>query len=226
MLQGIIPVSISANLIKKAHQPTFISGRLLANQMLGQDNEGLITRREYLQYFSTLAIETDKILIADAQSGFGNEISAWTTADELGSAGAKYIIVNDQSWPSLSNRVLKTVFEQDLINRIRACMEGSKDYGIEIIPKLEGVSRYGYEGLVYRIQLLLELGLSQIVVSRLDKEILSCLTQEPFFDELGIELDDKKISVEESKRLNPKFIIPTFQTINKFNEIEAQILDI
>lgn len=224
MLQGILPVSISANLIKKAHHPTFISGRLLANQMLGQDNEGLITRREYLQYFSTLAIETDKTLIADAQSGFGNEISAWTIADELGSAGAKYIIVNDQLWPSLSKRISGAVTEQSLSKRIKASLVGSKDYGVEIIPKLEGISQYGYEGLIYRIQLLLKLGISQIIVSRIDKDILSRLTLEPFFDRLGVELDNNQLSIKETSKLNPKFIIPIFQTINKIQELE--ILDI
>lgn len=49
MLKGIIPVSVSARLIRncKKSTPVFVSGRLLSLMTLGRDNEGLITRREY-----------------------------------------------------------------------------------------------------------------------------------------------------------------------------------
>lgn len=107
MLKGIIPVSVSARLTRncKKSTPVFVSGRLLSLMTLGKDNEGLITRREYLQYFTTLSIETDAVLIADGQTGFGNELSARMTVEELGNAGAKYLVINDQIWPSTSVKI-------------------------------------------------------------------------------------------------------------------------
>ena len=67
MLKGLIHTTASADLMEKVdnNEPIFVSGRLLAKLMLGKDNEGLISRREYLQYFSNFFIETGKNLIAD-----------------------------------------------------------------------------------------------------------------------------------------------------------------
>lgn len=155
MLKGIIPVTISANLIKnlESDQPLFVSGRLLAIMTLGKDNEGLITRREYLQYFNTLSIETEATLIADGQSGFGNELSAWTTAKELGNAGARYLVLNDQKWPATSTEIASTLAKKMFMNMVKAAVAGGKDYDLQIIPKLEGITKYGYAELISRIEL-------------------------------------------------------------------------
>lgn len=227
MLKGIIPVAVSAELINKADGcPVFVSGRLLARLMLGKDNEGLIARREYLQYFSTVAIETDANLIADAQSGFGNEMSAWTAANELASAGAKYLMINDQIWPSNSKKVSGIVSEEDLLNRVKAAKDGGNELKLEVIPKLEGINRYGYEGLVYRIQILLKMGVKQIVVSRIKLDDLEKLSHEKFFKNLGFELDDKNISLGDIKKVNSQFIIPVYQVMEIITKSDKQVLSL
>ena len=136
MLKGLIHTTASADLMEKVdnNEPIFVSGRLLAKLMLGKDNEGLISRREYLQYFSNFFIETGKNLIADGQSGFGNEMAVWQTAYELGNAGANYLVINDQIWPSTSIKIAETVSETDFINRIRAAVDGGEEFELKVIP--------------------------------------------------------------------------------------------
>lgn len=111
------------------------------------DNEGLITRREYLQYFTTLSIETDAVLIADGQTGFGNELSARMTVEELGNAGAKYLVINDQIWPSTSVKISGSIAKKIFINTVKAAIYGAEDYNLQVVPKLEGIIK-SYSGIV------------------------------------------------------------------------------
>lgn len=228
MLKGLIHTTASADLMEKVdnNEPIFVSGRLLAKLMLGKDNEGLISRREYLQYFSNFFIETGKNLIADGQSGFGNEMAVWQTAYELGNAGANYLVINDQIWPSTSIKIAETVSETDFINRIRAAVDGGEEFELKIIPKLEGFDTYGYEGLVYRIQLLLKAGIKQILVSRLDLESLKKIRNEQFFSKLGFEISDSKIIYQEVKDYGFAFLIPTVPTINLIDQCENKMLQL
>lgn len=228
MLKGLIHTTASADLMEKVdnNEPIFVSGRLLAKLMLGKDNEGLISRREYLQYFSNFFIETGKNLIADGQSGFGNEMAVWQTAYELGNAGANYLVINDQIWPSTSIKIAETVSETDFINRIRAAVDGGEEFELKVIPKLEGFDTYGYEGLVYRIQLLLKAGIKQILVSRLDLESLKKIRNEQFFSKLGFEISDSKIIYQEVKDYGFTFLIPTVPTINLIDQCENKMLQL
>lgn len=228
MLKGLIHTTASADLMEKVdnNEPIFVSGRLLAKLMLGKDNEGLISRREYLQYFSNFFIETGKNLIADGQSGFGNEMAVWQTAYELGNAGANYLVINDQIWPSTSIKISETVSETDFINRIKAAVDGGEEFELKVIPKLEGFDTYGYEGLVYRIQLLLKAGIKQILVSRLDLESLKKIRNEQFFSKLGFEISDSKIIYQEVKDYGFAFLIPTVPTINLIDQCENKMLQL
>lgn len=226
MLNGIIPVSVSARLIKNCKKgiPTFVSGRLLSLLTLGEDNEGLITRREYLQYFATLSIETDEAMIADGQTGFGNELSAWTTADELGNAGAAYLVINDQVWPSTSVKISGAITQEVFINTVKAAINGAKDYDLQVIPKLEGINEYGYSELTSRIQALLQLGIKQIIVSRTSKNDLLKLKETAFFTHLGVALDDRAVSLAEAREVKPSFILPVIQTIDRIEKADNEIL--
>lgn len=227
MLKGIIPVTISANLIKnlESDQPLFVSGRLLAIMTLGKDNEGLITRREYLQYFNTLSIETGAALIADGQSGFGNELSAWTTAKELGNAGARYLVLNDQKWPSTSIEIAGTISEKVFINMVKAAVAGGKDYDLQIIPKLEVITKYGYAELISRIELLLKMGIKQIIVARLTRKELVQLKAEKFFSKIGIELDNTDLDLKEVQKFKPTFIVPVESVIANTLSSEQQLYE-
>lgn len=227
MLKGIIPVTISANLIKnlESDQPLFVSGRLLAIMTLGKDNEGLITRREYLQYFNTLSIETGATLIADGQSGFGNELSAWTTAKELGNAGARYLVLNDQKWPSTSIEIAGTISEKVFISMVKAAVAGGKDYDLQIIPKLEGITKYGYAELISRIELLLKMGIKQIIVARLTRKELVQLKAEKFFSKIGIELDNTDLDLKEVQKFKPTFIVPVESVIANTLSSEQQLYE-
>ena len=227
MLKGIIPVTISANLIKNlgSDEPLFVSGRLLAIMTLGTDNEGLITRREYLQYFSTLIIETEATLIADGQSGFGNELSAWTTAKELGNAGARYLVLNDQKWPATSTEIAGTLAKKIFMNMVKAAIAAAKDYDLQIIPKLEGITKYGYAELISRIELLLKMGIKQIIVARLNRNEIAQLKAEKFFPKIGIELDNTDLDLKEVQNFKPTFIVPVESTIASTLSAEQQLYE-
>lgn len=218
MLKGIIPAVGTADSIKALDSSKdtayFLSGRLVSRVLFGSDNEGLIALSEYSQILRDVKIETDRLIIADAQSGFGNALSMWNAAIELDRSGADYLMMNDQLWPSHSESISGSDDAAALLGKVKAAVDGSSDSGVEVIVKLEGISNYGYEGLVNRIKLVLKGGVSQVVVARISKEELRKLSHEDFYDKLGVELDDDRLSLEEAKSLKPTFIIPVKATLD------------
>lgn len=171
-----------------------------------------------------MSIETDAVLIADGQTGFGNELSARMTVEELGNAGAKYLVINDQIWPSTSVKISGSIAKKIFINTVKAAIYGAEDYNLQVVPKLEGINEYGYSELLNRIQALLQLGITQIIVSRSNKSDLLKLKQTAFFNHLGIALDDRAISFTEARELKPSFILPVRQTIDQIEKADNEIL--
>lgn len=116
--------------------------------------------------------------------------------------------------------MLKKIF----INTVKAAIYGAEDYNLQVVPKLEGINEYGYSELLNRIQALLQLGITQIIVSRSNKSDLLKLKQTAFFNHLGIALDDRAISFTEARELKPSFILPVRQTIDQIEKADNEIL--
>lgn len=226
MLKGIIPAVGTADLIKHLNDQKrtyFLSGRLVAKALLGSDNEGLIALSEYSQVLRDVKIETDQPIIADAQSGFGNPLSMWNTAIELDRSGADYLMMNDQKWPSHSESISGSDDDASLLGKIKAAIDGSSDSGVKVIVKLEGFANYKYEGLVQRIKLALKAGAEAVVVARVNKDQLQKLSQEDFYDHVGVEIDDEKLTLSDAKSLKPAFIIPVTTTLEAIKNSQAEI---
>lgn len=226
MLKGIIPAVGTADLIKSLsneERTYFLSGRLVANALLGSDNEGLLALSEYSQVLRDVKIETDQPIIADAQSGFGNPLSMWNAAIELDRSGADYLMMNDQKWPSHSETISGSDDDASLLGKIKAAIDGSSDSGVKVIVKLEGIDNYGYDGLCQRIKLALKAGAEAVVVARINKNQMQKLSEEDFYKNIGVELDDKKISLIEAQALQPTFIIPVTTTLNAIKNSQEKI---
>lgn len=216
MLKGVIPAVGSADEVKaygNKSQIKFLSGRLVTQTLLGSDNEGLISLSEYSQHFRNTHVETDNPLIADGQSGFGNPLSMWNTGIELGRSNADYMMINDQSYPSHSKEVSGVDDEETLLGKVKSALDGTEKWNVEVIVKFESIKEYGIEGLVKRIKLVKKAGVKEIVVSRFNKELLEELSKSINLNEIGLELDDEEVSLDEVKKFEPMFIIPVTATL-------------
>ncbi|WP_051006359.1 isocitrate lyase/phosphoenolpyruvate mutase family protein [Liquorilactobacillus vini] len=150
-LSGEIAVAANAVEIRQAVQQNvaaiFISGRLLANRLIGQDDEGLLSLSEYAHFFRNMCLTTNVPLIADGQAGFGNPLNTYETAQELIRSGANYLVLNDQKYPSHSQIPNSPEDLVEFLGKIKACQDSLQATDCQIILKFDGIAIYGLNGL-------------------------------------------------------------------------------
>ena len=150
----------------------------------------------------------------------------WNAAVELDRSGADYLMMNDQLWPSHSEKISGSDDDASLLGKIEAAIDGSKDSDVTVLVKLEGISNYGYDGLVDRIKLALKAGVKQVVVARLNKEQATKLSKESFYDKVGLELDDDNLTLDDAKNLKPAFIIPVASSLKALEQARTSLSNI
>lgn len=206
-----IPVVSNALQIKAANlknsPAALISARLISNYLLGEDNEGLLSLSEYGHLFRKLRLVSNLPLIADAQSGFGNALNAYKTAQELARSGADYLLLNDQKYPSHSQIPNAAENLPDFLGKIQAALDGIADSNCQLILKFEGPTFYGLSGLKERIALAQALKIN-FVLSRLTVPQLQQLQAAGFLPAFNFSysLDDANILPDALAEFKPAFI--------------------
>lgn len=91
---------LSARLAGLAGFPVlFVSGFAVAGSRRGLPDYGFIGASEMIDATRAVCAATDRPVIADADTGYGNALNARDTARRLHDAGAAGIFLEDQEWP-------------------------------------------------------------------------------------------------------------------------------
>jgi len=119
---------ISARLIEQAGYPAvYMSGGCSA-MMLGYPDYGLTTMTEMADNAGRIANAVRVPVIADADTGFGNELNMTRTVREYESRGVAAIQIEDQTFPKRCGHLEgKTVVPRaDFVRKITAAVEARK----------------------------------------------------------------------------------------------------
>ena len=206
-----LPIVSNALQIKEAAQKksaaAFVSARLISNYFLGVDNEGLLSLSEYGHFFRKLRLVSSLPLIADAQSGFGNALNTYETAQELARSGADYLLLNDQKYPSHSLTPNAAENLPDFLGKIKAAQDGLVDSNCQLILKFCGTAFYGLSGLKERIELAQALKIN-FVLSRLTAAQLQQLQTSGLLSAFSFSysLDDTSILPTALAEFKPAFV--------------------
>lgn len=207
-LSGEIAVAANAVEIRQAVQQNvtaiFISSRLLANRLIGQDDEGLLSLSEYAHFFRNMRLTTNVPLIADGQAGFGNPLNTYETAQELIRSGANYLVLNDQKYPSHSQTPNSPEDLVEFLGKIKACQDSLQAIDCQIILKFDGIAIYGLNGLEKRFKLAQKLGIKNLLVSHISQEQLLQLSNKAF-PKVGLCFEDDQQIKEMTASIKPQF---------------------
>lgn len=154
----------------------YLPGDLVAIQLLGEQNEGLLSLSEYADYFSYMRLLTDQPFWADGQSGFGNPLNTYFTVQELEQRGADVILLNDQRYPAhtkTDQRSASTL--PDFAGKLKAGVDAHHTSNTEIWAKLDCFSEYGADGLQKHVDIAKKIGASGIVVDHAPATTLASL---------------------------------------------------
>jgi 2-methylisocitrate lyase-like PEP mutase family enzyme len=126
----------------------------------GLPDYGLLTMTEMVGNAARIAAAADVAVIADADTGFGNELNVTRAVREYERAGVAAIHIEDQSFPKkcghLDNKVI--IPQEEFIAKIRAAVTARSDPDFKIIARTDSRAPIGFEEAIARANAAMEAG--------------------------------------------------------------------
>jgi 2-methylisocitrate lyase-like PEP mutase family enzyme len=151
---------ITARMIEQAgFSVVYMTGAGTA-AMLGYPDYGLVTMSEMVDNAARIAAAVSVPLIADADTGYGNELNVVRTVREYEQRGVAGIHIEDQGFPKkcghLENKVVVPL--EDYAAKIRAAVSARRDPDFLIIARTDARAVLGFDEAVRRANAALDAG--------------------------------------------------------------------
>jgi 2-methylisocitrate lyase-like PEP mutase family enzyme len=151
---------ITARMVDQAgYAACYMTGAGVA-ATLGFPDYGLVTMTEMADNASRMTNVLKIPLIADADTGYGNELNAIRTVREYEKRGVAAIQIEDQTFPKrcghLDNK--EVVPLDEMLPRIRAAASARVNPNFTIIARTDARATHGFEEAIRRANAMLEAG--------------------------------------------------------------------
>ena len=151
---------ITARLVEQAGFPAVYMTGAGTAATLGYPDYGLVTMSEMAANAGRLAAATTLPVIADADTGFGNELNVVRTVREYERRGVAGIHIEDQGFPKrcghLDDKVVIPL--GDYSAKIRAAAAAKRDPDFLLIARTDSRAVLGFEEAIRRANAALEAG--------------------------------------------------------------------
>lgn len=151
---------ITARLVEQAGFPAVYMTGAGTAATLGYPDYGLVTMSEMADNAGRLAAATTLPVIADADTGYGNELNVVRTVREYERRGVAGIHIEDQGFPKrcghLEDKVVIPLDEYSA--KIRAAASAKRDPDFLLIARTDSRAVLGFEEAIRRANAALEAG--------------------------------------------------------------------
>ena len=151
---------LTATLVGKAgFEAVYMTGAGTSGSM-GYPDFGLLTLTEMVQNAARMNACIDVPLIADADTGYGNELNVVRTIQEYERAGVAAIHMEDQEFPKKCGHLddKQVIPLDDYLAKVRAAADSRTDPDFMIIARTDSRAMLGFEEAVKRANAALEAG--------------------------------------------------------------------
>ena len=151
---------ITARSIERAgFEAVYMTGAGTA-AMLGYPDYGLVTMSEMADNAGRIASAIKLPVIADADTGYGNELNAIRTVREYEKRGVAGIHIEDQGFPKKCGHLEdKTIVPiEDYVAKIRAAVSAKVDPDFLVIARTDSRAVLGFEEAIRRANAAIEAG--------------------------------------------------------------------
>lgn len=157
---------ITARLIEQAgFEVVYMTGAGTA-ATFGYPDFGLLTMSEMVGNAGRIAAAVDLPIVADADTGYGNELNVFRTVREYETAGVAAIHIEDQGFPKKCGHLddKEIVPREDWLAKIRAAAAGRRDADFVIIARTDARAVAGLDEAVARANAALAAGADMVFV--------------------------------------------------------------
>jgi methylisocitrate lyase len=145
----------------------FVSGYSVSATRLGTPDYGYLTQSEITDTARYICSNTDLPVIVDADTGYGNPLSAIRTAELLHGAGAAGIFLEDQVWPKKCGHFAgkKVVERREWLSKLQAVIDQrSRGIDLFLVARTDALSTLGLDEAIARAKAARDLGADAIFV--------------------------------------------------------------
>lgn len=151
----------TARLIEQAgFVAVYMTGAGSAAARAGMPDYGLLTMTEMVANAAAIARAVAIPVIADADTGYGNELNVARTVREYERAGVAAIHLEDQTFPKKCGHLdrKEIIPRQAFVARIRAAVEQRQDPNFVIIARTDAIAVEGFDQAIQRARAALAAG--------------------------------------------------------------------
>jgi 2-methylisocitrate lyase-like PEP mutase family enzyme len=160
VLPGVFD-GFSTRLVEKmGYTAAFITGSGVSESRLGQPDVGLMGLDENVAAARAIAACSNLLLLADADTGYGNPINVHHTVRAFERAGVAGLMFEDQVWPKRCGHLKgkEVISAEEMVQKIRAAAEARVDPDFVIKSRTDVLATHGLAEAIRRLNLYAEAG--------------------------------------------------------------------
>lgn len=224
---------ITARLVEQAGFSAAYMTGAGTSMSLGYPDYGLLTQSEMVNNASVITRTIDIPLIADADTGYGNELNVTRTVNEYERAGVAAIHIEDQVNPKRCGHLAgkELIPLDEYVAKIRAAVAARRDPDFMIIARTDANTVTGFEDSIERANAALNAGADVAFVEspKTMDEITAVpeLVNGPCLLNLVVGGITPEIDLSEAERLGYKIVIlPSILTASVFAACDKVLADL
>jgi 2-methylisocitrate lyase-like PEP mutase family enzyme len=160
---------LQARLAEQAGARALYHGSYAVASAYGVPDTGLVGRGETVASVNRMAAATRLPIIADADTGYGDEVSVARTVTELERAGASAIQIEDQVWPKRCGHMAgkQVIPVQEMVAKVEAAVD-ARDPETVVIARTDALQVDGIDAAVARCEAYAAAGADLVFVDAPD----------------------------------------------------------
>lgn len=132
----------------------YVTGAGVTNAYMGLPDAAFLGLTDLVGHVAAIREVTDRPLIVDADTGFGNAVNVWHSVRRLERAGANAIQLEDQAAPKRCGHFEgKSVVEaSEMVEKVRAACEARSSSDLLIVARTDAYATEGLEAALTRAE--------------------------------------------------------------------------
>jgi len=157
---------LSAKLATQAGFKAIYASGGAISRSTGRPDIGLLSLTEVVQRMQEISSATELPVIADADTGFGNELNTMRTIEEFERAGVAAVHIEDQTFPKRCGhlRGKSLISTEDMCLKLCAAVRARSSSDFLIIARTDAIAVEGFEAAIERAHAYLEAGADMIFI--------------------------------------------------------------
>ncbi|HVF65106.1 MAG TPA: isocitrate lyase/PEP mutase family protein [Casimicrobiaceae bacterium] len=160
VLPGVFD-GFSTRLVAQAgYTAAFVTGSGVSETRLGQPDVGLMGLDENVAAARAIAACSDLLLLADADTGYGNALNVYHAVRAFERAGVAGLMLEDQVWPKRCGHMKgkEVISAEEMVQKLRAASEARSDPSFVIKSRTDVLATHGVAEAIRRLNLYAEAG--------------------------------------------------------------------